>query len=214
MKKFKFYFDFLSPFSYLAWEKLKNSQLEFTLHPVALGSLLNHWEIKGPGEITPKREFLLRQCFRIAAMRNIAFTTPKTHPFNSLYALRMSLTCASGDDQFKVINAFWKAGWSEGIDMGDPEELIRVLSEAGLDGNAIYEASFSKEARAEFKNNIKEAISSGVFGVPSFVVGDELFWGQDSISFLETYLDGKDLLDREKYEKALAHTPRAASQSI
>lgn len=214
MNKFKYYFDFLSPFSYLAWEKLKSSKVGFTLHPVALGSLLNHWEIKGPGEITPKREFLLRQCFRMAQERNIIFTTPKTHPFNSLYALRMSLLSACGADQFKVIDTLWRAGWNEGIDMGDPEVLVATLNQAGLKGDAIFEASFSKEARAELKNNIKEAINAGVFGVPSFVVREELFWGEDSIPYLMSFLEGRDLLNREKYEKALANTPRAATQSL
>jgi|SRR5690606_21197092 len=213
METFKFYFDFLSPFSYLAWEKLKKSNLTFTLHPVALGTLLNHWEIKGPGEIKPKREFLLKQCFRMASLAGIPFTTPKTHPFNPLYALRMSLK-VSTDDQFKVIDAFWKAGWQEGCDLGDPDECIRILNEAGLDGQKIYDLSFTKEARAEFKTNINEAISVGAFGVPSFVVGTELFWGQDSLSYLEMYLKQQDPLDREKFQNALDNTPRAAVQKI
>ena len=214
MKTFAFYFDFLSPFSYLAWQELKKSKLSFTMHPVALGSLLNHWEIKGPGEITPKREFLLRQCFRIAHERGINFTTPKTHPFNSLYALRLALSSTAGVDQFKVVDLLWKAGWDDGIDMGEPDELIRVLKEGGLNGTELYEKSFSKEARAELKSNINQALSQGVFGVPSFVADGELFWGQDSLKYLELFLDGQDNFNREKYEKALANTPRAATQSL
>lgn len=184
------------------------------MHPVALGSLLNHWEIKGPGEITPKREFLLRQCFRIAAERGVSFTTPKTHPFNSLYALRLALISSAGDEQFKVVDLLWTAGWDQGIDMGEPDELIRILNEGGLNGQELYEKSFSKEARAELKKNIQEAINSGVFGVPSFVADAELFWGQDSLKYLELFLKGEDFLDRTKYEKALANTPRAAAQSL
>lgn len=214
MKTFKFFFDFLSPFSYLAWQELKKSELKFTMHPVALGPLLNHWEIKGPGEITPKREFLLKQCFRMATEKGIPFTTPKTHPFNSLYALRLALGCSAQDEQFKVVDLLWSAGWDQGIDMGEPDELIRILNEGGLNGQEIYERSFSKEARAELKKNIQEAIGSGVFGVPSFLVDDELFWGQDSLKYLEQFLKGEDLLDREKYEKAIANTPRAAVQSL
>lgn len=214
MKTFKFYFDFLSPFSYLAFQKLKKKELNFTLHPVTLGSLLNHWEIKGPGEITPKREFLLKQCYRMAALEGITFTTPKTHPFNPLYALRMSLKTASGDDQCKVIDAFWQAAWQKGKDLGDPDECLRVLNDVGLDAQKIYDLSFTKESRAEFKANISEAISYGAFGVPSFVVGDELFWGQDSLKYLELYLKGEDPLDRDIFQQAIDHTPRAAAQKI
>jgi 2-hydroxychromene-2-carboxylate isomerase len=215
MKDFNFYFDFLSPFSFFAFKRL--SQLEnITIHyrPVALGPLLNHWGIKGPGEVTPKREFLLKQCLRYAAKNKMSFTTPKTHPFNSLYALRLALKSTAGELQPQVIKTLWEAGWEKRIDMGEPDELQTVLKEAGLPAEELYEKSFSKEAKVELKANIQEAISFGVFGVPSFVAGDELFWGNDSIESFMDYLSGQDLLDRQKLKQLLDSTPRAAAQSL
>ncbi len=215
MKELTFYFDFLSPFSYFAWISLQQlrASKSFTIRyaPVALGPLLNEWGIKGPGEITPKREFLLKQCLRYGVRNNIPFTTPKTHPFNSLYALRLAL---NGPHQERVIETLWKAGWQDRIDMGEPDELVRVLKEAGLPAEEIYEKSFSKEAKVELKKNIQEAISHGVFGVPSFVVEGELFWGNDSITDLVHFMEGSDLLDRTKLKELLSTTPRAASQSL
>lgn len=218
MKALNFYFDFLSPFSYFAWvnlQKLKEKN-SFTIHyhPVALGPLLNQWQLKGPGEIDSKREFLLKQCLRYAAKNNLDFTTPKTHPFNSLYALRLALKNVAGDHQEKVIETLWKAGWQKRIDMGEPEELLAVLREAGLPADELYEKSFTREAKQELKANIQTAISHGAFGVPTFIVDNEFFWGNDSLEDVMAFIEGHDVLDRAKLESLLASTPRAAAQSI
>lgn len=215
MKRLNFYFDFLSPFSYFAWLKLhQNPEVVVDFKPVALGPLLNHWSIKGPGEVQPKREFLLKQCLRYAAKNHIDFTTPKTHPFNSLYALRLALKSTAGDLQAEVIKTLWLAGWSKRIDMGEPEELKAALLEAGLPAEELFEKSFSKEARAELKMNIQEAINFGAFGVPSMVVDQELFWGNDAVEDLMQFIQGSDVLDRAKLEHLLSSTPRAAAQSV
>jgi 2-hydroxychromene-2-carboxylate isomerase len=216
MKSFTFYFDYLSPFSYYAHIRLQKMRKDISViyQPVALGPLLNHWGIKGPGEVQPKREFLLKQCLRYSKKHSIPFTTPKTHPFNSLYAVRLSLAGVAGIHQEKVIDTLWKAGWETRIDMGEPDELLRVLREAGLPAEELYEKSFEKSAKVELKKNIEEALSQGVFGVPSFVAGPELFWGNDSLEDLFNFLDNRDTLDREKLTTLLFSTPRAASQQI
>lgn len=215
MKELNFYFDFLSPFSFFAYKKIAlDKELKVNYKPVALGPLLNHWGIKGPGEVQPKREFLLKQCLRYAMKNNLEFTTPKTHPFNSLYALRLSLKSTAGDLQPMVIKALWEAGWEKRIDMGEPEELQNVLKAANLPAEELYEKSFSKEAKVELKSNIQEAISFGVFGVPSFVVDEELFWGNDALEDLYHFMNGTDQLNRQKLESLLNFTPRAASQSL
>jgi 2-hydroxychromene-2-carboxylate isomerase len=213
----KFYFDFLSPFSYFAWRSLPAklpAGCEINLLPVALGPLLNHWGIKGPGEVQPKREFLLKQMLRKSAREGFPFTTPKTHPFNSLYALRLALKEVAGEHQGAVIKTLWLAGWEKRIDMGNPDELLAALKEAGLPADELYEKSFSAEAKKALKSNIAEAIAYGVFGVPSFVVNDELFWGEDSLPELVSFIEGRDLLDRPKLHELLSQTPRAAGQSL
>lgn len=218
MKHFIFYFDFISPFSYFAWAQLKElkvkMELEIEYRPAALGPLLNHWGIKGPGEVQPKREFLLKQCLRHAHKIQLPFTTPKTHPFNSLYALRLALPSVAGDLQEKVIETIWKAGWQKGKDLGNPDELQAELQEAGLPAVELFEKSFSREAKLELKKNIQVATGSGVFGVPSFVTQDELFWGHDAIPDLLNFLQGTDQLDRKRLAEILSSTPRAAVQQI
>lgn len=213
----KFYFDFLSPFSYFAWRSLPtklpaNCQVSYI--PVPLGPLLNQWGIKGPGEVQPKREFLLKQMLRKSAREGFPFTTPKTHPFNSLYALRLALKVVAGEHQPAVIKTLWHAGWVNRIDMGNPDELLAALKEAGLPADELYEKSFSTEAKKALKTNIAEAISYGVFGVPSFVINDELFWGEDSLPELASFIQGHDPLDRSKFFELISQTPRAADQSL
>jgi len=215
MKELIFYFDFLSPFSFFAWEQLhERKDLQIIYRPVALGPLLNYWGIKGPGEVTPKREFLLKQCLRYASKKDIEFTTPQTHPFNSLYALRLALKSTAGEFQSEVIETLWRAGWQKRIDMGDPDQLQLALKQANLPAEELFEKSFTKEAKAELKQNIQQAIAHGAFGVPSFVHQNELFWGNDSIQELEEFLNGQDCLDRSKLETLLASTPRVAAQSL
>lgn len=217
MKPLVFYFDFLSPFSYLAWKRFKHIKTggrSWELAPVPLGPLLNHWGIKGPGEVEPKREFLLKTCMRRAARDGVPFTTPKTHPFNSLYALRLALKETAGDQQEDVIAALWKAGWETGVDMGDPDVLQQVLREAGLPAEALFEKSFSAEARAGLKQNLARALELKAFGVPSFDKDGELFWGDDSLGDLEGSLLGLDTIDHARLTHLLNSTPRAAGQIL
>lgn len=194
MKKVDYYFDFLSPFSYFSWknttELRKNSEIDIALKPVVMGTLFNHWGIKGPGEIAPKRYYMLKQCFQYAALKGIPFSPPKSHPFNPLYALRLATFACSGQAQEKVIDLLWSLCWEKGHELGDEEFLKMALNEAGLEGNALLERTFEREIKMELKANTKEAIANKAYGVPSFVYDNELYWGNDSIVYLERSLKG------------------------
>lgn len=219
MHKIDFYFDFLSPFSFFAWKNIQAGKLkaeyQINYYPVLLGNLLNHHELKGPGEITPKREYLFRSCLRYAAAQNIKFTVPKSHPFNPLYALRLATKECAGHDQVKVIDCLWRAGWEEGIELGDPDALTKALNDQGLPAATLMEKTYDKAIKNAVKQNTENAIERGAFGVPTFIVSnDELFWGNDSLPDLEKYLNGKDLLERKLYADILQKTPRTGVQKI
>jgi 2-hydroxychromene-2-carboxylate isomerase len=216
MQLIPFYFDFISPFSYFAWIELNqtNEISLFALKPAPLASLLNHHGIKGPGEIDPKREYLFRFCLRYAEKNKIPFTPPKTHPFNPLYALRLSTREASGDLQWQVVDALWKGAWQLRLDMGDPNVIEQHLNQMGLPGAELIEKTFEREVKTALKKNTEEAISHGAFGVPSFVFQNELFWGRDSLEDLRLKIKGCDPLNYPLYEEMLKSTPRAASQTL
>ena len=209
MKKIEFYFDFLSPYSYLAWTWVRSGQYEFEYYPVSMASIIAAYDTKGPAQIEPKRNYLFKDLLRSTKMNNIPFTTPKHLPFNSLYALRLSLINTAGEKQKEIIDAIFRAGWEHGKDIGSDDVLKEILKDHNLYSDELIERMESKNARQELKANVERALQREIFGVPSFVVDGEMFWGYDSTKYLEMYLNGMDPLDREMYQQFIAKfTPR------
>ncbi|MFZ8933587.1 MAG: 2-hydroxychromene-2-carboxylate isomerase [Bacteriovoracaceae bacterium] len=203
-KKLNFYFDFLSPYSYLAWNKIRNYSYEVDCYPVPLSKIIKSYDTKGPAEIGPKRNFLMKDLLRKCNQGNIPFIPPKALPFNSLYALRFCLKGVSGKEQKKLIDIFFEASWGRGENI-DSEESIKLLfkNKNLTNFEQLLEKSSTREARLEIKNNIQSALDLGVFGVPSITVNDELFWGVESLEHLELYLQDKDPLPVNKYKEFL-----------
>lgn len=209
MKKIEFYFDFLSPYSYLAWTWVRSQPYEFEYYPVSMATIIASYDTKGPAQIEPKRNYLFKDLLRATKMHNIPFTTPKHLPFNSLYALRLALVGTAGDKQKEIIDAIYRAGWEHGLDIGSDDVLKEILKEKNLYSDELIEKMESKNARIELKSNVERALQRELFGVPSFVVDGEMFWGYDSTKYLEMYLNGTDPLDREMYQQFIAKfTPR------
>ncbi len=207
-----FYFDYLSGYAYFAWFKVlrlcQERKLDLRIQPVLFAGLLNHWGQLGPAEIPPKKEFVYKVGCRYGALHGIPFNPPKYHPFNPLHALRVSLREVSGDQQARVVDAIWKAGWASGRDIGDPKELEDILEKAGIDGSSLMQKTRSPEIKEILRLGTEQAIQKGVFGIPTVIVRQELFWGDDQFEYIGLYLDGKDPLDRERLREMLAR-PRA-----
>lgn len=205
MTNIEYYFDFLSPFSYLSWQWVKtasrNSNLNFELIPCTLATVIKHYETKGPAEIAPKRDYLFKYCLRYSKLHNIPFVSPKVLPFNSLYALRLALKSVSGEKQFQIVDSLFSAAWAQGKDIGNDTVVINELNKLGLNGEEYVDLISTREVRKELKDNVKRAIKNEVFGFPTFRVKGELFWGNDSISHLKEFLNGYDKLDKNEYEK-------------
>lgn len=207
MKKIEYYFDFLSPFSYMSWVNTRDKNFDFDYYPVSLPNVIAHYETKGPGQIKPKRDYLARELFRYKTIQNIPFQFPKNIPFNSLYALRLSLKSVAGDSQKKLIDIFFRAAWEHGFDLGDSNLIENLLKENGFNHEELMNKISTKEVKLELRSNIENALKQGVFGVPSFIVNDELFWGNDSIKYLEMKLNNQDPLPLAEYEKFLNDFP-------
>lgn len=203
MKKIDFYFDFLSPYSYLAWTWVRNAPYEFHFYPISMATVITSYETKGPAQIKPKREYLFREILRRTKLLNIPFTTPKNLPFNSLYALRLSLQSVAKEKQKEIIDAIYTAGWTQGLDIGNDDVLKEVLKEKKLYSDELIARMEDKAARVELKANNSKALEMGVFGVPTFVFDNELFWGHDSISHLELALTNQDPMDKDRYQNFL-----------
>jgi 2-hydroxychromene-2-carboxylate isomerase len=209
--KIHFYFDFISPYAYFAWRKLpalaEKYNREIEAHPVVFGKLLDKWGQLGPAEIPPKRSWLNEYCLRYAALNGFEYNPPKKHPFNPLAALRMSLKEVSGIDQFGVIGAIFEGGWSQGADLGDLPTLISLLTKQSIDGESLSQKVSESSIKDSLVNETSEAIDKGVFGVPTIIIDDNLFWGNDQMDHIELFLDGKDPLDKAKLNEK--ERPRA-----
>lgn len=192
MPKLLWYFDLISPFSYLHLKQFGRlpAGLEIEYVPVLFAGLLKHWENRGPAEIPPKRSYTYRHVTWLGQHLGIRFKAPPAHPFNPLPALRLLI--ASGATREHVETAFDMI-WGEGRDLMDPRNLAELGKRLGV---ADVRAVLADEAvKARLKANTDEAIIRGVFGVPSFFVGDALFWGQDSLDMMLDYLKDPGLFD-------------------
>ena len=151
---FTFYFDYLSPYSYLAYQQLKrqgrwNLVQQVKPVPVILGKIMNHWGQKGPAEIAPKRLYLFRHCLRLAQNAGISLISPPLHPFNPLYALRLSTSSVHHFDlqqQWQVIDLLWEQCWEKGKSIDQPELIQELLEQRGLPGAALVHALGSSPA--------------------------------------------------------------------
>ena len=193
-----FYFDYLSPYAYLAWlclpEVTAPRDVEIVPRPVLFAGLLDHWGQLGPAEIPPKGMHVGKDTGRFAALRGIPLKAPRYHPFRPLTALRVSLAVVSRDKQKEAITAIFKAGWAESMDLGELKDIRDALNEAGLDSERLVAAADEPLARDTLHTETETAIGRGVFGIPTMVVEDELFWGLDQLQYLALFLDGKDPL--------------------
>ena len=214
-----FYFDYLSPYAFFGWLNIQTicekRNLRLEIHPILFAGLLDHWGQLGPAEIPPKRLLTAKHTFRYAALRGINLNPPAAHPFNPLTALRLSLKEVSGDQQHKVINAIFHAGWTEGKDIGSPDVLRKILNQAAIDADSLF-FKITAETKEILKRETETAIKRNVFGIPTFIInddvlGEELFWGNDQIEYIELFLDGKDPLNRDKVNSYSAR-PRAADR--
>ena len=185
MTKAVWYFDFISPFAYLQWQEFDRlpDNLQISHRPVLFAGLLNHWGQKGPAEIPAKRRHTYRYCRWLAQRRNIPFTLPPAHPFNPLKALRLAV--ALGEDSV-AIGEIFRVIYAEGVDVADAEGWRRLTAELGV--TDADEKIGTPEVKQALKNNTDEAVSAGVFGVPTFVADGELFWGQDGTDMFLDWL--------------------------
>ena len=190
MKHITFWLDFISPYAYLAFERVpeafKGLSYEMDYRPLLFAGLLKHHGQLGPAEIAPKRDWTYRQVSWSAHVLGIPMHLPAAHPFNPLGLLRLAL--ASGQDGLAnryVCETLFRHVWRGGADAADAARLQQVqqLLQPQRDPTG-------DDVKAELKANTEAAIARGVFGVPTFEVDGKLFWGADALPMLRACLQG------------------------
>jgi 2-hydroxychromene-2-carboxylate isomerase len=193
----EWYFDIISPFAYLQINRFAElpTGLEIAPRPVLLGAILSHWKIVGPAEVAPKRRHTYRMCLWTAQSRGLTFRMPPRHPFNPLPGLR--LLSAIGPD-VQIARKALGFVFAEGRAPDTDEELAAFALHLGIAGDARAIAS-DQSAKDALRRNTEEAIARGVFGVPSFHFGGELFWGDDATGLFADHLRDPELFEKPEW---------------
>ncbi|MGH7588585.1 MAG: 2-hydroxychromene-2-carboxylate isomerase, partial [Gemmatimonadota bacterium] len=203
----RLYFDFISPYSYLALTQVERFGEEhgiaWTVRPILYAAVLERRGLIGPAEEPVKRDYTTRDIVRAADRLGVPLVGPPAHPFNSLAALRT--LCVFQDDPraLRLAMRLSILCWGEGQPLTHPETLIAAVDEFGLLTDRLADRIASPEIKERLRANTEEALDAGVFGVPTFVWEGELFWGHDRMAHLADRLEGR-LASPEERGAALA----------
>jgi 2-hydroxychromene-2-carboxylate isomerase len=214
VKTIRFYFDYESPNAYLAWMQLPElaDRHGYTVDPVPIlyaGLLDAHGQL-GPAETPAKGRWMIRNVLRKAKILGMDLNPPAFLPFNPLLALRVTLLAAEMKERDPLIIALFRAVWVEGLHVSEPAVVERVTDAVGLSGAALVAQANDPAIKQRLRSQTDEAISRGVFGVPSMEVGDELFWGYDDFPYLELFLAGRDPVDAAEWQKWARPVPSSS----
>lgn len=195
MKHITCYLDFISPYAYLAFEALPQSLMgvshTVTYKPVLFAGLLKHHGQLGPAEIAGKRDWTYRQVLWQARAHGVPLDMPHAHPFNPLGLLRLALACqADGQPNRQVCETIFRHVWRGGA-VADDAQRLDALTQQLAPARSPNDAA----VKDQLKFYTEEAIAKGVFGVPTFEVDGQLFWGLDALPMLRAYLDGDAFFD-------------------
>jgi 2-hydroxychromene-2-carboxylate isomerase len=208
MIEMDWYFDFISPFAYLQFTQLGNfpENIKINYKPVLFAGLLKHWEHKGPAEIPQKRKLTYRHILWQARKNNIAFTMPPAHPFNPLKALRL---CIAVDNDTYAISKIFNYIWAEGNTLEDISAWLELTSRLGVDNPD--ELIKQTEVKEQLRTNTEQAVSLGIFGVPTTIINGELFWGFDTTEMLLEYINNHAVI-QDAEMKRVSSLPEAVQR--
>ncbi|MCW7537232.1 DsbA family protein [Aquabacterium sp. A7-Y] len=203
MKQLRFYFDVISPYAWMAFERLplalQGISHEVRWQPVLFAGLLEHHGQLGPAEIAPKREWTYRQAGWLARRLGLPMQRPAVHPFNPLPLLRLAVACAGpqGTPNRWVCETLFRHVWTSGENPEDPARLPDLVARL-----APRRDPGSVEVKEALRAATADAAARGVFGVPTIEVDGRLFWGLDSLEMLREYLLGDPWFDGPGWEDA------------
>ena len=186
-KVFEFFFDFASPYTFIAHKKIIQFEKEKTINvkykPVLLGGLLKLAGIKANADIPIKARYMIRDCKISAEKNNIVFKFNNYFPILTLNLMRCVIVAESKGFERNFINKVFEAIWIDGLNLNDNSILEKLLKNLEIDPKAFLANASDQKIKDDLKKRTEEAFSKGVFGTPSFVVNNKLFWGQDRLEF-------------------------------
>ncbi|MDB3924138.1 2-hydroxychromene-2-carboxylate isomerase [Candidatus Pelagibacter sp.] len=183
-KEINFYFDFISPYAYLAHKKIQllPKDIKINYKPILLGGLHNLEGITAPAFIKPKLKHMINDCLLIAKKNNHDFKWNSIFPINSLNIMRgcFDINLSNRDLYIETMfNAYWKYD----LDISKEEILITLLEQCKIDTDIFFKTIKDPSIKEKLKDATKNAHEKEVFGAPTFIVNNKIFWGQDRLEF-------------------------------
>jgi len=184
---FDFYFDFVSPYSFLAHKEIRvierREGIKIRYKPILLGGLHNLHGIKAPAFIPAKAKHMVRDCKLVAERKKIKFKFNSYFPIKSLNLMRGVLVAEEDNYKSYYIDGMFNSIWQDGLNMNDESIIEKVLKNLNVNPKTFLLRSTSSSIKDSLKKKTNEAYEKGVFGAPSFISNNKVFWGQDRIEF-------------------------------
>ena len=187
IKPFDFYFDFVSPYSFLAHKLIKKIEnregIKIRYNPILLGGLHNLHGIKAPAFIPAKAKHMIRDCKLIAEKNEIKFKFNSYFPIRSLNLMRGVLVAEEDNIKSHYIDNIFNTIWQDGLNMNDDIIIEKVLKNLNVNPKTFILRITSSLIKESLRKKTSEAYIKGIFGAPTFVANNKIFWGQDRIEF-------------------------------
>ena len=185
-KYIDFYFDVISPYAFIAHKKIekikKNRKILFNYIPFLLGGLHNLAGITAPAFNKFKMTNMKNDCDLVSKKNDIKFKWNDNFPINSLFLMRGFLLIKK-ELKYNYINKIFDAYWVDNKDMTKEENIISILNQLKIDNKFFFDGINKKKIKNELKKLTNEAFSKEIFGAPTFVVNNKIFWGQDRLEY-------------------------------
>ena len=187
IKPLDFYFDFISPYSFLAHKQIykieKKDSIKIRYKPILLGGLHNLHGIKAPAFIPAKAKHMIRDCKLIAEKNTIKFKFNSYFPIRSLNLMRGVIVAEEDNLKSYYIDNIFNAIWQDGLNMNDENIVQKILKNMNINPKTFFLRIASSSVKDSLRYKTNEAYEKGIFGAPSFVSNNKIFWGQDRIEF-------------------------------
>ena len=187
IRPFEFYFDFGSPYTFLAHKQIrkieKENSIKIKYMPILLGALLKATEIKSNIHIPIKGKYMVKDCKLCAEKNSIEFKFNNYFPIITLNLMRCVLVAEKKDFAQNYINKVFNAIWKDGLNLNDNMIVEKLLKNLDINPKTFLMEAVDSKIKDELKKRTDEAYNKGIFGVPSFIVNNKVFWGQDRLEF-------------------------------
>ena len=183
-KEIDFYFDFISPYTYLAYKKIQSLPIDIKINykPVLLGGLHNLQGITAPVFIKPKLKHMMNDCLLISKKNNFDFKWNSKFPINSLNIMRGYFS-VNPSNRVQYIKTMFDAYWVDDLDISKEEILTHLLEQCEINKDIFLKTIKDPVIKEKLKDATKNAHEKEIFGAPTFIVNNKIFWGQDRLEF-------------------------------